>query len=621
MDATMLSNVTVIWSAAAGSALLLGIVHALVWASDRRSRAHLAFAIASIGLAVESIIELQMLHAQTAQQWGELVWWSHFPLFLIVCGMAVFLRSYLNAGRLWLLVAVVAMRSAIMVLNCFSEPNFNFQRIDAVGTIPWLGDEVTIVTSAVTGRHQWLALVASLLLPLFILDVVITLWRRGSAEGRRLALVVGGPVLMSVFISFVLTQLVIWRVVQMPLVVIPPFFIALVAMALELGRNVVRAASLARDLTESERRLELAASAAGAGFWAWNTASARIWATERARAIMGLDRSAELCPNDVLKFVDEGDLLELRSAFCSALEHGGEHVLQFRIAAPESDVRWVVAHGTVELDPRGNSAMLRGVVRDVTTRRRAEEERAELYRKLAHAGRVTTLGQLAAALAHEISQPLSAIQQNSEAARLLLARQTIDTDELREIVEDIVRDNHRATQVVHRLRAWLKQGHMRRETICLESLAREVLALVRSEAVAKKITIECALPAVLPAVRGDPVHLSQVLLNLIMNAMEAVKSVNSGRPRVSISATIVPEKACCTVCVKDTGPGIAPDQLNCIFEPFFTSKSEGLGIGLSISRAIIEAHGGRLWAENQPRGGASFCFTVPVMDSNLSLSA
>jgi signal transduction histidine kinase len=112
-----------------------------------------------------------------------------------------------------------------------------------------------------------------------------------------------------------------------------------------------------------------------------------------------------------------------------------------------------------------------------------------------------------------------------------------------------------------------------------------------------------------------------VLLNLIMNAMEAAMGVSQVHRRVSISATVVPESACCAVCVRDTGPGIAPDQLHRIFEPFFTSKSEGLGIGLSISRAIIEAHGGKLWAENETRGGASFHFTVPVDESNLPLSA
>jgi two-component system sensor kinase FixL len=251
-------------------------------------------------------------------------------------------------------------------------------------------------------------------------------------------------------------------------------------------------------------------------------------------------------------------------------------------------------------------------VRDVTPQHRAEEEASELRRKLAHAGRVTILGQLSASLAHEISQPLSAIQQNGETAQLLLRRESIDHAELRAVVDDIVRDNGRAAEVVQRLRKWLRQGQMQRETVRVETLAQDVLALVRSEAVVKHVIVECAVPRTLPAVCGDRVHLSQVLLNLVMNAMDACAQPGETRQRVSIRASVDAAGGCCEVCVSDTGPGIPPDQLDRIFEPFFTSKREGMGMGLSISRAIVEAHGGRLWAENEARGGATFHFTVPL---------
>ncbi|HEY4370096.1 MAG TPA: ATP-binding protein [Steroidobacteraceae bacterium] len=617
----MLAHVTVIWSAATGAALLLGIVHALVWVYDRRARGNLAFALAAIGLAAASLIELEMLHAKTPQQWGELVWWLHIPMFLLVSGMACFLWLYLDAGRRWLLAAVVATRLTILMLNFFSEPNFNFQSIDAIGKIAFLGEQVTIVTSAVTGKYQWLALVASVFLPLFIVDVVVTLWRRGTAEARRRALVVGGPVFVSVLLSFVLTQLVIWRVVQLPILLVPPFFIAVAAMSLEVSRDVVRAAGLARDLRVSEQRLELAANAAGAGLWSWDSSSKRVWATERARAILCLDPAADLRSEDVLRFVDQVDLRQLRATLRGALEHGGEHALHFRIVTPDGSVRWIAAHGAVEKGVRGKSALIRGVVRDVTAQRRAEDEAGELHLRLAHASRVTMLGQLSAALAHEIAQPLSAIQQNSETAQLLLARERVDIDELRAVVDDIVRDNHRATEVVHRLRTWLKQGHMRRETVSLESIAQDVLALVRSEASMKRIAIDCAMPRTLPPICGDRVHLSQVLLNLVMNAMDASTLANDACQRVSISASVIAATGCCDVCVSDTGSGIPPDQLNRIFEPFVTSKSEGMGMGLSISRAIVEAHGGKMWAENEACGGAAFHFTVRVDSGNLPLPA
>ena len=617
----MVSQVTIVWSATAGAALLLGIVHALVWGYDRRARGNLAFAVAAIGLAAGALIELEMLHAQTPQRWGELLWWMHIPLFLLVCGMAVFLRLRLDAGRLWLLTAVVGLRATILILNLFSEPNFNFERIDAIGQIPFLGEQVTVVTSAVTGKHQWLALLASLLMPVFIVDVVVTLWRRRTAEARRMALVIGGPVLVSVLLSLVLAQAVIWRVVPLPILVVPPFVIALGAMAMEVSRDVLRASRLARDLRESEQRLTLAASGAGAGLWTWDSASLRVWATEQARAMLGLDQKVDIHSADVLRVVDPADAPELSEAFLAALKRGGEHALLFRVVTPDGTPRWIAAQGTVELGPSGQPTLVRGVVRDVTQQRRAEAEAGELRRKLAHAGRVTLLGQLSAALAHEISQPLSAIQQNGETAQILLKREPLDIEQLHAVMDDLVRDNRRATEVVQRLRTWLKQGHIQRETISLEALARDVLTLVRSEATAKHITVECTVPRTLPAVSGDRVHLSQVLLNLVLNAIDASAQARDARHRVSIGASVVAANQCCDVTVSDDGPGIPPDEINKIFDPFVTSKTDGIGIGLSISRAIVEAHGGKLWAENEARGGATFHFTVPVGETELRESA
>ncbi|HKR36838.1 MAG TPA: ATP-binding protein, partial [Steroidobacteraceae bacterium] len=426
---------------------------------------------------------------------------------------------------------------------------------------------------------------------------------------------------VSVVLSLVLAQAVIWRVVPLPILVVPPFVIALGAMALEVSRDVLRASRLARDLRESEQRLTLAASGAGAGLWTWDSASLRVWATEQARAMLGLDQKVDIHSSDVLRVVDPADARELSDAFLAALKRGGEHALLFRVMTPEGTRRWIAAQGTVELDPSGQPTLVRGVVRDVTHQRQAEEEAGELRRKLAHAGRVTLLGQLSAALAHEISQPLSAIQQNGETAQILLKREPLDIDQLHAVVDDLVRDNRRATEVVQRLRSWLKQGHMQRETISLAALAQDVLTLVRSEATAKQITVECTVPRTLPAVSGDRVHLSQVLLNLVLNAIDASAQARDARHRVSISASVVAANQCCDVTVSDDGPGIPPDEINKIFDPFVTSKTDGIGIGLSISRAIVEAHGGKLWAENEARGGATFHFTVPVGGTELRESA
>ena len=515
------------------------------------------------------------------------------PYFLVVSGMALFLRLYLGAGRLWLLAALIALRAVALVVNFFSEPNINFERVDAIARIPFLGEQVTVATSVVPGQYQWFGLLAVMLFPVFIVDVIATLWRRRTPEARRVALVVGVPVLLSAMISLAMAQLVIWGVVQAPILLIPSFLLALGAMALEASRDVLRASRLARDLRESEQRLELAANAAGAGLWAWDYSSGRIWATQRARTILGLPQSGDVAPADILKILDAADASELRAG----IERHGEHAMHFRIQAPDGQVHWIEAQGTVEPDARGTVTLVRGVLRDVTQQRQAEEDASELRRKLAHAGRVTMLGQLSSALAHELSQPLSAILHNAETAQILLARDPVDVEEVRAIVGDVLRDDRRAAEVVQRLRAWLRQGQMHLEALGVHELAQDVLALVRSDAALKHVALECAVPRTLPAVFGDRVQLSQVLLNLVMNAIDAMMEANDAPRRVLVEATVGGDQ-CCEVSVSDTGPGIPLDALDRIFDPFFTAKTEGLGIGLSISRSIVEAHGGRLWAEN-----------------------
>jgi signal transduction histidine kinase len=333
---------------------------------------------------------------------------------------------------------------------------------------------------------------------------------------------------------------------------------------------------------------------------------------------MGLPLHEDIDVNDVLRNAHPDDVPQVKVALAQALERGGEHALHFRIGSAAGAVRWIVMSGTVDLHKNGRPDFVRGVVRDVTSQHLAEQEVNDLRQKLAHAGRVTMLGQLASALAHELSQPLSAIQHNVETAQILLGRDPIDMSMLREIIDDVLRDDRRAADVLQRLRTWLKQGRINMEGVHLHELADGVMALVRPDANTKRVTIDCVVSRTLPPVHADRVQLSQVLLNLIMNAIEAVNGNVGLQRHVSIGANVADGR--CEIWVSDTGSGIPPDQLERIFEPFVTAKSEGMGIGLSISRSIVEAHGGKLWAENGARG-ATFHFTVPLQSAEAQQSA
>jgi C4-dicarboxylate-specific signal transduction histidine kinase len=285
--------------------------------------------------------------------------------------------------------------------------------------------------------------------------------------------------------------------------------------------------------------------------------------------------------------------------------------MEYRLVLPDGDTRWVATRGRVEVDDDGRPALLRGATRDVTARKNAEQETQRLRQELAHAGRVSLMGQLASALAHEINQPLGAILRNAETANLLMRQAAPDLDELRGIVEDIRKDDERAAAVIQRIRGLLKRHALETQQLDVGVLVGDVAALVRGDAATRGVRLNVSVPRGLPPVAGDRIHLQQVLLNLILNGMDSLHATSADRRDIGVTAR-VEHAELVEVAVDDAGPGIPPTVLPQIFEPFFTTKPDGMGMGLAISRSIVEAHGGRLWAENKAGGGAAFRFTLRV---------
>ncbi|HKO88639.1 MAG TPA: MASE1 domain-containing protein [Burkholderiales bacterium] len=242
-------------------------------------------------------------------------------------------------------------------------------------------------------------------------------------------------------------------------------------------------------------------------------------------------------------------------------------------------------------------------------RNRTEQEAHEQRRHMTHLTRVAVLGQLSGALAHELNQPLTAILCNAQAAQKFLQREHVDQNELREILKDIVDDDKRAGEVIRRLRTLLSQGETHPEQVDINAMLHETLSLVRGDLVARQITLKTSLSSALPLVKADRVQLQQVLLNLIVNAAEAM-SANIGERRLVISTFVEGNDFCMSVA--DNGSGLSAQLLDKIFLPFFTTKEQGMGLGLSISRSILEAHSGKLWAQNNQSGGATLNIALPL---------
>jgi len=246
----------------------------------------------------------------------------------------------------------------------------------------------------------------------------------------------------------------------------------------------------------------------------------------------------------------------------------------------------------------------------VTARKEAEQEMLRLRQDIAHVGRVSVMGQISSALAHEINQPLGAILRNAEAAALFMQDESPDLHEISAILEDIRKDDQRASAVIDRIRALLRHEEVAMTTLNVRALLGDVATLLRPDAAARHVGLEFGVPADLPAVRGDQVQIQQVLLNLILNAMDAMAEMPPDRRTVAVE--VARDAKFIVVSVRDRGRGIAADSLPKVFESFFSTKHRGMGLGLSIARSIVEAHGGRIEARNGPVHGAVFRVELPA---------
>jgi PAS domain S-box-containing protein len=294
-----------------------------------------------------------------------------------------------------------------------------------------------------------------------------------------------------------------------------------------------------------------------------------------------------------------------------------ESEVRFRRAA-DGEYRWFLARAVPLRDERGNVLKWYGMMTDIEDRKRAEAEARDSERQLrevqlelAHANRVATIGQLTASIVHEVIQPIAAMVTNAEAALRFLDAQTVNLDKVRQIQNDIMEAGNRAANVISRIHDLFKKAPPRRDRWEINGAIREVIEITHGEAVKNGISVRTELADGLPLVQGDRVQLQQVSLNLIINAIQAMSGLIEGTRELHVGTENAGQDGV-RVAVRDSGPGLSPESLQRLFEPFYTTKPNGMGMGLSICRSIIEDHGGRLWATGLHPHGAVFQFTIPT---------
>jgi two-component system, LuxR family, sensor kinase FixL len=599
--------ITVTWLLVAGAILTLGLIELCIGLAHPPRAARLMFSLSAFAMALECGNELALMRADTIASAAALLRWGDFEVGAIFVSLTAFIWTYLGTGRKWLALACPILYAVSLAADLVPGGGMTYQSITGLRTVETFGGVTFNVIEGVPNPWEAFAYLSALALAVFVVDASVRLWRRG---GRRRAIVIGGSVTFFTLVGSVHSALVEANIVSTPYLFSWAYLAILIAMASELNVDVLASARIAAELRESERRMELASAAGKLGMWVWDIVHDTMWATSQARLLLGFSESEMLNQEKFTNALHPDDRELRRHALQSALAIGNEYEVQYRVPLGDGQIRWISSRGRPERDSNGKPVLIRGVVLDISARRGAEIESQHLYHQLAHASRVSMMGQLASAIAHELSQPLAAILANAEAASLFLERKPPPLDELRDILVDIRRDDKRAGDVIDRMRALLKCRSFVARTLSVSDLLETVVTLTRIDCTARKVTLEVAtLAPGLPAVMGDSVQLQQVLINLVINATDAVADLPADRRVVAVRAARH-ENGGVEFSVSDLGPGIEPEKLGHLFEPFYTTKPTGMGIGLSISHTIIEAHGGCIWAVNNDRG-ATFRFTLP----------
>jgi len=365
-------------------------------------------------------------------------------------------------------------------------------------------------------------------------------------------------------------------------------------------------------LREREARINLAAESADLAFWGIYPEHNSAWMSDKGRLIYGFDSALPLSRELIIGRVHPDEREAVHAAFDRACASQGTFESEHRLVLPHGKTRWVIARGRCLRDEDGKTSELIGITIDVSAQKQTALQLQIQREEMAHLNRVALMGEMTASVAHELNQPLTAISNNASAARRFLQRDDFDPVLLKQLLLDIVADSQRAGEVIRGIRSLVRKEKSVRARLDLNAVIADTIRLVGSDVVLRESVIATELEDNLPQVEAVPVQIQQVLLNLIMNALDAVEGRPPSERRVIVGARALQGERV-EISVRDFGAGLPKDRPEKVFDHFFTTKQQGMGMGLTIVRSIIESHDGKISAENAPDGGAHFFFTLPAV--------
>lgn len=601
-----MSILTIAWSMCTAASFMLALLHLLLWFKDRRAYIYLLSVMMAVSAGAGALTELALMHATSVDAYRKLIQWENLFVYTLLLPMVWFVRGRLPSARLWLAILISILWTLAILVNWLSPYSLIFTEIRTLKQMPTFWGEWFTLAEGPANPWVHLSNLASVLIVMYVLDAAIRSWRAGD---RRQASLVGGSVATFIVLGGIHAPLVDAGVVETPYMVSFAFLAIVLALSYELVSDAVLASRYAIEIRASEARWRSLLTDVQLAVIGVDPESKINYANPFVERLTGY-RSGDLIGSPLASLIPKTDRAELSERLVAAAQTGPRPHSRWNLICASGERR-SLAWSNVRLnDANGKYAGLLSIGEDITDRLAAERNLQRTRRELERLGRANVLGELVSALAHELNQPLAAILSNAQAARRFIGSGSPDLVQLREILDDIVRDDKRAGEVIQRLRLMLCKRNPKREQFDLRDSIQETLAIAGAELEAQGISVKQEFAQGLPQILADQVEIQQILMNLLVNAMRAVSASPVEQRELRILARSHGADAL-LISIDDSGPGISADVLPHLFEPFFTTRSQGLGMGLSICRRIVEAHGGCIWGENT-EVGARFSFTLPL---------
>ena len=588
---------------------MMGLLHVLLCFKDRRNPSYYFSTLMAMSAGSSAIFELALLQAQSTEAYAQLLKLEVTSIYVLLIPMVWLVSIQLGSYQRWLAYVITAIWSVALVFNFLSPGSLVYEQVSEINRSMTFWGEHYGVGSGPANPWNMLANLGVVLIIVYVILVARKAWQQGS---QRRAITLGGSIVVFMLLAGTHSMLVDNGIVSTPYMVSFAYLAIVLAMSYELVDQAIQVPVLNREIAINQKRWQDLLENVQLAVIAVDNDGIITYANPYLQKLTGYSEP-ELIQKYAAMLLPAAEQASLRDRLQQALLEGPRPHSQWRIVCASGEERYLVWSSVRQFDSEGRVAGLVSVGTDITDQLQAQHELQQSQQEMERILRANLLGELASTLAHELNQPLAAILSNAQAARRMLAKNKLEETMLAEILDDIVRDDKRAGEVIHGVRAMLRHGEVSREQLAVSDIVDEVVRIVKTEADTQGIRLTLTMAPELPPVQVNKIEIQQVLMNLIVNAMR----IQQAKPRQErfVHVQVTSENDQINFTVRDRGPGIKTEAMDKIFEPFFTTRREGLGMGLALSRRIVQAHGGRIWAENHPEGGAVFSFTIPVMET------